>query len=367
MKLSVLSIAYPLAPVGPDAAGGSEQILTLLDHTLVRNGHRSVVIACEGSRTEGKLIAVPLDCTRLDDDVRSRAQERYRRAIASALDRWDFDLIHMHSLDFHAYLPPPGPPVLVTLHLPPDWYPPEVFRPTRPDTWLQCVSPSQKRNCPPSDALLPPIENGVTLENFRTAVRRRDYALALGRICPEKGFHLAADAALEAGFRLIVAGELFRYRAHEEYFNGVLAPRLDRRARRFIGPVGLHRKRRLLAGARCLLAPSLVPETSSLVSMEALACGTPVIAFPSGALPEIIEDGRTGFIVKDAHEMAQAIRRARQIDPEACRQSARRRFSADRMLAEYFGLYEKLAMARQPWAGRNRAAELPAGASRALP
>ncbi len=366
MKLSVLSIAYPLAPVGPDAAGGSEQILTLLDRTLVRRGDRSVVIACEGSRTEGKLIPVPLEHSHLDDEVRARAQQRYRRAIAGALDRWDFDLIHMHSLDFHAYLPPPGPPVLVTLHLPPDWYPAEVFQPERPGTWLQCVSASQQRNCPASDALLPYVENGVALENFRTSVRRRDYALALGRICPEKGFHLAADAAMEAASRLIVAGELFRYRAHEEYFDRELAPRLDGHERRFIGPVGVHRKRRLLAGARCLLVPSLVPETSSLVSMEALACGTPVIAFASGALPEIVEHGRTGFIVRDVHEMAEAMRNVSQIDPAKCRSAARRRFSADRMLGEYLRLYERLAVMREPWAARHRGTEMTADASRAI-
>jgi len=98
MSLSVLSIAYPLAPVGPDAAGGSEQILTLLDRALTRCGHRSVVIACEGSRTEGTLITVPARSGTLDERVRAAAQEDHRRAIRSALARWHFDLIHMHSL-----------------------------------------------------------------------------------------------------------------------------------------------------------------------------------------------------------------------------------------------------------------------------
>jgi len=343
MRLSVLSIAYPLAPIGPDAAGGSEQILTQLDRRLVSDGHNSVVIACQGSRAEGRLIEIPLDSAELGDEVRAAAQRRYRAAIRHAMARWDFDVIHMHSLDFHRYLPPEGPPVLVTLHLPPDWYPEQVFRPERPRTWLQCVSASQLRNCPPSPALLPPIENGVPVEHLSTHVRKRDFAFALGRVCPEKGFHLALDAAELAGFPLIVAGEIFRYRAHADYFEQELRPRLDGRLRHFIGPVGFTRKRRLLAAARCLLVPSLVPETSSLVAMEALACGTPVVAYPSGALPDIVEHGRTGFLVESPREMARAIHDAAGLDPAVCRAAARERFSADRMIRQYLSLYERLA------------------------
>lgn len=358
MRLSVLSVAYPLAAVGPDAPGGSEQILTLLDRALVRNGHRSVAIACEGSVTEGRLLATPRAVGELNGEVHKRAHAHYARAIRDALATWDFDLIHMHGLDFHAYLPPPGVPVLVTLHLPPDWYPGWVFRLARPETWLQCVSASQQAHCPPSKSLLPFIPNGVPLERLRTSVRRRSYALALGRICPEKGYHLALDAAVRARVPLALAGELFRYREHEEYFASEILPRLENGTRRFIGPVGTARKRRLLAGARCLLVPSLVEETSSLVAMEALACGTPVIAFPAGALGEIVEHGRTGFLVADEREMAEAIGRAGEIDPEECRRVARERFSAEYMVARYLERYQRLAL------GRAQAVPLTAGQAR---
>jgi len=128
----------------------------------------------------------------------------------------------------------------------------------------------------------------------------------------------------------------------------VIRPRLDR-CRRFIGPVGLARKRRLLAMARCVLVPSLASETSSLVAREALASGTPVIAFARGALTETIESGRNGFLVQDEAEMATAIGRISEINPEACRRTARQRLSLQRMTQSYLSAYQTLS--RAPAAG----------------
>jgi glycosyltransferase involved in cell wall biosynthesis len=163
----------------------------------------------------------------------------------------------------------------------------------------------------------------------------------LGRICPEKGQHLGLQAMHAAETMGLLAGEVFPYAEHQAYFENRIKPLLDQH-RRFLGPVGFNRKRRLLAGARCLLVPSLAAETSSLVTMEALACGTPVIAFPVGALPEVIEHGRTGFLVNDVHEMTEAIARADSLDRSACRRAAETRFASDRMTAAYLRLYEWL-------------------------
>ncbi len=347
MALTVLNVAYPLAPVGPDAVGGAEQVLSLLDEALVRAGHRSLVIAPQGSRCRGELLPVPAADGALDVTTRLRAQAAVRGAIARATAEHEVDLVHFHGVDFHDYLPPAGPPVLATLHLPPAWYPAEVFALTRPDTWLNCVSASQRAACPPSDRVVGVVANGVPIDRFHLGARKDDYAVALGRICPEKGYHLALEAATRAGVPLMLAGQIFDYAAHREYFRDEVLPRLEW-PHRFLGPADLEGKRELLAGARCLLAPSLVPETSSLAAMEALACGTPVIAFRAGALTEIVEHGVTGFLVKDAEEMAAAIANAHTLDPHACRRAAEQRFTAEATARAYLELYADLARRARP-------------------
>jgi len=365
MKLTILSVAYPLTPVGPDAVGGSEQILTLLDAALTRAGHRSVVIACEGSNTCGALMATPKWDGEITDEVRSWAQRQHHIMIEQALRRWPVDLIHMHSLDFYTYLPSGRIPMLATLHLPPDWYPEDVYRLSRPNSWIHGVSAAQTRDCPPAANLLSPIQNGVDCERLAIELSKGNFALALGRICPEKGLHLALDAASAAGIPLMLAGEVFRYQEHEQYFHDEIVPRLTSR-HRFLGPAGFRKKRRLLTQAKCLLVPSLVAETSSLVAMEAFACGTPVIAFRNGALPEVIEDGRTGFLVDDERQMGEAIRAVGLLDPEVCRHAARERFSAERMtrryLERYFHLIEYSRVQPQPGAPALR--ETPTGDAR---
>ncbi|MGH9559520.1 MAG: glycosyltransferase, partial [Bryobacteraceae bacterium] len=257
------------------------------------------------------------------------------------------DVVHLHGLDFDRYLPDQPCLCLATLHLPPDWYSPEIFRLSRPHTLLNCVSKNQRERCPDSSLPIQTIPPGIDVDYFSFAsIHKRGYAVALGRICPEKGFHTAIEAAALADVPLLMAGQVFAYEAHQRYYEQQIAPRLNRRAR-FIGPVGLRKKRRLLAGARCVLIPGTAPETSSLVAMESLACGTPVIAFPSGALPSIVEHGRTGFLVKDETEMAAAIHRAAEIDPAACRRAARERFRSDRMVEDYLRVYSNVLRAHR--------------------
>ncbi len=355
--MRVLSIAYPLTEVSADAAGGSEQILTLLDSALVEAGHQSLVIAAAGSKVKGTLIPSPSVTGRLDDSVREWGRKQHRKLLKSVLKEYPVDLVHMHSLDFHQYLPSNDVPVLATLHLPPDWYPRSIFRNRRSNLYLNCVSASERKACPPSRRMLDTIPNGVPVHKFDWRAQRGDFALALGRICPEKSFHSALDAARLANVDLILAGELFPYASHLSYFNKKIRPSLDAR-RRFIGPVTFGPKRDLLARAKCLLITSTVAETSSLVAMEAMASGTPVIAFPIGALPEIIDPGRTGFLVKNVREMAEAISYAACIDPAECQRVADSRFSAGRMAASYLNLYQNILQGTCETAASGREATL---------
>jgi glycosyltransferase involved in cell wall biosynthesis len=339
-KLTVASVAFPFAPISPDAVGGAEQVLSNLDKALVTAGHRSIVIAQRGSSTAGELRPVSLPEGDIDDCSRAAVHDEVRRLISESIVGERPDVIHFHGVDFADYIPDDGPPCLVTLHLPLDWYSAHALRPLRGDVSLVPVSASQARRAPEGARLSWPIENGVAVQE--RPGQKGEFALTLGRICTEKGVHEALDAARAAGSELLVAGSVFPYPDHRQYWTDMVKPRLDR-ARRWIGRVAGQRKQALLSGAKCLLVPSRAAETSSLVAMEALAAGTPVIAYPSGALPEIVDHGRTGFIVEDSAGMAEAIHAVRHLDPDKCRSVARDRFPLRRMIDSYFDEYRRLA------------------------
>jgi glycosyltransferase involved in cell wall biosynthesis len=173
------------------------------------------------------------------------------------------DLVHLHGLDFPKYLPAPGPPVLATLHMPPDWYAPGALSPARPGTFLVPVSRHQAGRASGEVRLLAPARTAWDETAYRPGVTKGADVVVLGRVAPEKGFHDAVDAAKRARVPLVAAGKLFPYPEYLRYFVEQVRPRLDG-LRRFIGPVAGVAKRRLLARARCVLIPSTAPETSSL-------------------------------------------------------------------------------------------------------
>ncbi len=332
----ILSVAYPLFPVSADSSGGAEQILHLLERGIVEAGHRSIVIAAEGSQIQGTLIATERCGAQMNAEDRLRAQQEHRRAIEIAIDRERVDLIHFHGLDFETYLPNEPLPKAATLHLPPSWYSPEVFEIS--DLELVCVSNSQAQAIP-NQRPVTIIENGIEPIGTDSSVSRGEGLLWLGRICPEKGTHIALQVAHRRNDEITIAGPVHGFASHLEYFDGQVKPLLDDR-RRYRGPVGRIDKSRLLRQSKALLVPSLAPETSSLVAMEAISAGTPVIAFDSGALPEVVEHGVTGFIVHSEEEMAEAIDNVGELSVQSDR------YSASSMTANYLSLYERLIKTR---------------------
>jgi glycosyltransferase involved in cell wall biosynthesis len=345
--ITVLSIAYPFAPVGPNLVGGAEQILSDLDHALVAAGDESLVVACEGSKPAGKLFATQLpNRETLDEADQAGCRERFHAALDRAFASQRVDLVHAHCMELYDYEFPQDVPVLITLHLPIAWYRREMLERYRQRAQLCYVSESQRREGLEVIGDAPVVENGVEIEPLKGKGKKADFALVMGRICPEKNVHCALEAGTRARVRVVIAGRVYPYRAHRQYFAEKIEPQLETGRppadHQFVGQLAPHRRREMLAQAKCLLHPTLAPETSSLVAMEALAAGTPVIAYRSGALPDIVEDGVTGFLVNDVEKMAAAIGKVHTISQTACHEAAERRFSKQRMIERYFDLYRTI-------------------------
>lgn len=343
MTLSVLSVAFWMACIGSGSVGGAEQILAQIDAGLVRHGHRSLVIARPESRIAGTLIPIDAPSGPVSEQSWRIAHDCIRKAIREALSRYKVDIVHMHDLHFSDYLPAGDVPTLVTMHLPLSWYKKEALSVTRPNTFFHCVSRSQRELFPAGIPFLPDIENGIADEllDGTHSIRKRGFAAMLGRICPEKGFHLGLRAARKAHRKALLAGRVFPFQEHQHYFAEQVHPELDS-TRRYIGPVATRRRRRLLAAASCVIVPSLVPETSSLVAREAIASGTPVVAFANGSLPDVVQSGKTGFLVNHESELPEAIHACDSLDPEACRTAAGSFFSPQKMVENYIATYERI-------------------------
>jgi glycosyltransferase involved in cell wall biosynthesis len=173
--------------------------------------------------------------------------------------------------------------------------------------------------------------------------KRSDYLVWLGRFVPEKGPHLAIEAAKRAQVPLVLAGTIDRYiKASVDYFQEQIKPQIDNEQIKYIGPVNLKRKVSLLSRARGFLNPIEWDEPFGMVMVEAMALGCPVISFPRGAAPEIVADGKTGFLVKNLDEMVQSIPKIEEIDREATRLHVEGHFSTQVMAEKYTQVYEKV-------------------------
>jgi glycosyltransferase involved in cell wall biosynthesis len=351
-RLSILYVAYPLLTVSEDSAGGAEQMLFTLEREMAAVGHRTTVAASKGSKVSGTLLVTGMPA-RAPDQYGQREAEQVTQVLEYLREHPNaFDLIHDESGSFWRHARRCPAPVLATLHLPRTFYREEWFRELPSGVSFNCVSQAQASSFTDLPNVLGVVQNGIAVEQFPFTPEKKDYALWLGRICEEKGPHLAIKATRLAEVPLILAGQVYPFRYHQQYFEREIKPRLsDNEVAlvRFVDTPDFDRKVDLLRHARALVLSSTAEETSSLVAMEAMACGTPVVAFRRGAFPEIIADGETGFVVDNVQEMAAALARVKSISSEACRRRVERRFTATAMRQRYEDLYaEVLGHAQRP-------------------
>jgi glycosyltransferase involved in cell wall biosynthesis len=340
-RLSILYISYPLLSISDASAGGAEQMLLTLQREMLRAGHRTTVAASDGSSVNGRLLATG-EPVSSQDAFENREREHLQRILAYLRNHPDeFDLIHDESGGFFRHADECPVPVLATLHLPRGFYREEWLRLCTRNLSFNCVSQSQAQTLADPPNVIGVVQNGIALNRFPLRISNQNYLLWIGRICEEKAPHLAIAAAKRAGVPLVLVGQVYPFSYHQHYFEREIRPSLGRNVE-FVDSPSLDRKLELLHNARALLLTSTAEETSSLVAMEAMACGTPVIAMRRGAFPEIVEDGETGFVVESIEEIAAAVNRSAEINPVACRRRVERRFSADRMAREYETLYYRL-------------------------
>ena len=351
-------VAYPLLPVSEASAGGAEQILWTLERELVERGWNTTVAACAGSTVAGELIATDVVSgaeagqagVALQGDRFEEREREHSERVVTACASGRFDMVLDHSGHFFRHAARVGAYVLATLHLPRSLYAEDAFEGLAPNLYFNCVSETQRSAFVDVPQVLGVVRNGIAVDRFPMCKRKSDYVLWLGRVCPEKAPHLAIAAAQRAGLPIIVAGQVYPFRWHQEYWEREVEPLIDGNWVRWVPLPSFAEKTKLLREARALLVTSLVAETTSLVALEAMASGTPVIAFDAGALPEVVTKS-TGFLVNDVEEMAKACGKVREIRALDCREWVRREYSAKAMADGYEALILELE-AQKAGAGR---------------
>lgn len=328
--LRIAQIAPPGIPCPPDGYGASELVVSNLTEELVRRGHQVTLFAHPESRTKATLVSFPQVY-----DLKDAAQRELAHTSLALDFAGEFDVVHNHCIA-------PGPsllrlapvPSLTTLH----YVRPLLF--TFAAQPCAAISHSQARQLRESLNIAGVAYNGIDVASFPLVEDKDDYLLFLGRIDPKKGVHLAIEVARRLDARLLIAAG-YPTSDNRAYFEEQIKPKLGGKIEH-IGHVGTQDKGTLLARARCVLMPQQWEEPFGLVAVEALACGTPVVALRRGALPEIIRHGQDGFLVDSIDEMAEAVGKTGSIRPQSCRHVVAAHFSVRNMADAYLSLYGRL-------------------------
>lgn len=336
--MRVALIAPPFIPVPPATYGGTELFVAQLAESLLERGH-DVTVFANGEST--------VRCTRRwtfpEKDWPPRAGDSptlknldHSAWAVHMASTGDFDIVHINdalAVPLSRFV---STPVVHTLHHP---HEPSLSKFYERHPWVHYVAISKAQRDMEPLPRMTTIHHGVRLDDYRFNDRKQPYLAFLGRMAPCKGPHLAIEAAKRAGIPLKLAGEV--QPVFQEYWDTMVAPHIDGRQVEFIGEATLDMKNDLLSNAAALLFPIQWDEPFGLVMIEAMACGTPVLALPGGAVAEVVANGVSGWICDDVADMA---RHAARIDVPAglCRQHVAKQFSLERMAADYEAFYRQI-------------------------
>lgn len=332
MKIALISPIAWRTP--PTHYGPWENIASLLCEGLVKKGIDVTLFATQDSKTSGKLVAV---CPRgYEEDATIEPKVWECLHICEVFERAnDFDLIH-NNFDFLplTYSCLVDTPVLTTIHgfSSPAILP--VYEKYNNKNYYVSISNSDRSR---KLNYIATVYHGINLEQFTFKNKVGDYLLFFGRMHKDKGAKEAIQIAKAFGKKLIMAGIV----QDQEYFDKEVAPHFGEDIV-FVGSVGPQRRDELLGGAYALLHPIFFEEPFGLSVVESMACGTPVVAFNKGSMPELIENGKNGFIVENVEEAVAALGKISEIDRQCCRQTVEERFSVERMVDDYIKVYQQI-------------------------
>jgi glycosyltransferase involved in cell wall biosynthesis len=337
MKIAKVAPLYESVP--PKLYGGTERVVAYLTDKLVQQGHDVTLFASSDSVTQAKLVPVSERALRLDrPNVVDPIAHHVRMLEMVYRQAHEFDVVHFHLDYLHFPLARRYPLAAVTtLHGRldiPDLIP--LFR-EFPDVNLVSISNAQRK--PLSWAnWRGTVYHGLPTQLYRFQEKPGSYLAFLGRIAPEKRVDRAIEIAKRAGIELKIAAKVDA--VDSDYFETKIKPLLNDPRIEFIGEIGEADKNEFLGNAVALLFPIDWPEPFGLVMIEAMACGTPTIAYRKGSVPEVLEDKKTGFIVDDLQDAVRAVDRIPLLNRRTCREVFQQRFSAERMASDYLAIYK---------------------------
>ncbi len=344
--MKIAQVAPLFESVPPKLYGGTERVVYYLTEELIRQGHQVTLFASGDSVTKARLCAPCARSLRLDKGCHDPVNY-HTLMLERVLQQADsFDVIHFHLDYFHF----PASrrqrtPIVQTLHGRLDT--PELVPLFQEFRDMPVVSISNAQRAPlPWINWQATVYHGLPEDDYTFKASPGGYLAFLGRISPEKQVHHAIEIARRVGMRLKIAAKIDR--RDWEYYQTVVKPLLADPLVEYVGEIGAQEKAQFLGDAQALLFPIDWPEPFGLVMIEALACGTPVIAYRRGSVPEVLEDGVTGFIVENLEEAVRAVARVRYLDRGKCRRQFEQRFSVSRMTSDYLQVYQRLLTEKKP-------------------